>query len=244
MTDLPALAAALRACVGPGIGVGVTDPRGMSAPLFAEEAEATRKMVEKRHREFAAGRAAARAAMAELSLPPVAIPMGADRAPIWPEGLCGSISHCAGAAVAVVAPLDRAATLGIDIEDDTPLDADLWPDILTPQEVDWLMCQPEPTRGRHAKAIFSAKEAVYKAQYPLTGRVLGFDAVFLTPNSTEFQAEFLLDPPAVSKMITVHALRTETLIASFAFLSRSMACCIASNESPPLSSCYSCPPAD
>lgn len=189
MTHLPALAAALRACVGPGIGVGVTDPRGVSAPLFAEEAEATRKMVEKRHREFAAGRAAARAAMADLSLPPVAIPMGHDRAPIWPEGLCGSISHCAGAAVALVAPLDRAATLGIDIEDDTPLDADLWPDILTAQEVDWLMRQPEPARGRHAKAIFSAKEAVYKAQYPLTGRMLRFQDVVIHAGSEVFSAD-------------------------------------------------------
>ncbi|WP_116599839.1 MULTISPECIES: 4'-phosphopantetheinyl transferase family protein [Primorskyibacter] len=189
MTDLPALAAALRACAGPGIGVGVADPRGISDPLFAEETAATRKMVEKRHREFAAGRAAARAAMAELSLPPVAIPMGHDRAPVWPEGLCGSISHCAGAAVAVVAHHDTATALGIDIEDDTPLDADLWPDILTPQEVDWLMRQPEPTRGRHAKAIFSAKEAVYKAQYPLTGRMLRFHDVVIHAGSEAFSAD-------------------------------------------------------
>lgn len=213
MTDLPTLAAALRACVGPGIGVGVTDPRGVSDPLFAEETAATRKMVEKRHREFAAGRAAARAAMADLGLPPVAIPMGHDRAPVWPEGLCGSISHCAGAAVALVAHHDTATTLGIDIEDDTPLDADLWPDILTSQEVDWLMRQPEPTRGRHAKAIFSAKEAVYKAQYPLTGRMLSFGDITVRLNPPVFHASLAFDSASLPDMIPGHILWIKSFVA-------------------------------
>ena len=212
MTDLPALAAALRACVGPGIGVGVADPRGVSAPLFPEEAEATRKMVEKRHREFAAGRAAARAAMAELSLPPMAITMGSDRAPVWPKGLCGSISHCAGAAVAVVAPLDQAATLGIDIEEATPLEMDLWPEILTQVEQDWLMRQPEATRGRHAKTIFSAKEAVYKAQYPLTGRMLGFGDITIKLNPPDFHASLTFDSASLPDMISGHILWVESFV--------------------------------
>ena len=188
MSDLVALAASLRTVLPPGIGLGVADPRAAPAPLYPQEAASTRRMVDKRHREFAAGREAARAAMADLGLPPTAIPMGADRAPLWPAGLCGSISHSAGAAVALVARRGRAGTIGIDIEDDSPLAPDLWPEILTASELDNLMRAPGATRGHRAKRIFSAKEAVYKAQYPLTERMLGFGDVALSLTRTGFTA--------------------------------------------------------
>ncbi|MEM1159333.1 MAG: 4'-phosphopantetheinyl transferase superfamily protein [Pseudomonadota bacterium] len=183
MTDLPALAQALRSAVGKmigqEIGVGVADPAALAPPLPPEEDRATRRMVDKRRREFAAGRAAARAAMAELGLPPAAIPMGDDRAPCWPVGCLGSISHSAGAAVAIVTRQGGVRSLGLDIEADTDLDPRLWPEILTPSEADWIAQRPAPERGRLAKQVFSAKEAVYKAQYPLTGARFGFDAVSL-----------------------------------------------------------------
>jgi 4'-phosphopantetheinyl transferase EntD len=68
-------------------------------------------------------------------------------------------------------------TLGVDIEPATPLDPDLVAVICTPAERAWLAGETDP--GLAAKMIFSAKEAVYKAQYPLTGKVIGFDAVTL-----------------------------------------------------------------
>ena len=115
-----------------------------------------------------------------LGLPTVAIPMGPDRAPVWPKGIVGSISHTDTHCLAAVARTGRGRagdvrTLGLDLEPDMALEPELWPEICTRAELDWLAAQPAPERGRLARAIFSAKECTFKAQYPLTGAMLGFD---------------------------------------------------------------------
>lgn len=146
--------------------------------------------VEKRRCEFSAGRAAARQAMAELSLAPRSIPLGGDRAPIWPEGITGSISHSASDCLAVVWAADRQG-IGIDLEPATPLEPELWPIILRPEEREALKLADAP--ALQAKRIFAIKEAVYKAQYPLSRRLFGFDAisVSLMPDQAgRFSARF------------------------------------------------------
>jgi 4'-phosphopantetheinyl transferase EntD len=50
--------------------------------------------------------------------------------------------------------------------------------ICTRGELAWLDTQPPPRRGLWAKQIFSAKEAFYKAQYPVTGSRLGFQDAY------------------------------------------------------------------
>ena len=185
--DLAALGQALRGLLGPGIGVGVTDPTAPTGALWPEEEPAIARMVDKRRLEFTAGRMAARAAMADLGLPPAPVPMAPGRAPIWPAGLTGSIAHSATACIAAVAPLGDIRSIGLDIEDATPLAPDLWDTVLTPGELRWLKAQPTADQGLLAKRIFSAKEAFYKAQYPLTGRVLGFEEVEVSLNSEGFQ---------------------------------------------------------
>jgi 4'-phosphopantetheinyl transferase EntD len=168
--------AALQEMLGPDAGVSVTDPR-TAAELWPQEAATIARAIPKRRAEFAAGRSAARMAMAELDLAPCTIPQGPDRAPIWPAGLSGSIAHCDYFCIAAVAFKTQYKTLGIDIEPATPLAPDLTDIICTKAERDWLTSQPNP--GLAAKMIFSAKEAVYKAQYPLTRQIIGFDAVTL-----------------------------------------------------------------
>lgn len=175
------LAAAVQNLFGPGVAVASADPRAPATGLLPEEAAPAGRMIDKRHREFAAGRRAARAAMAALGLPPAAIPMGPDRAPIWPGSVTGSISHTDTHCLAAVTRTDatRAGdvkSLGLDLEPDMALEPALWPEICTSAELDWLDTRPAPERGRLARLIFSAKECVYKAQYPLTGMMLSFDA--------------------------------------------------------------------
>jgi 4'-phosphopantetheinyl transferase EntD len=188
------------------VGIGVTDPRSVPAPLLAGECAATRRMVPARHREFAAGRAAARQAMQAIGCAQIAVPMGADRAPVWPDGLRGSISHCATACIAVVGP--APAALGIDLEPDAPLDADLIPHICMTPERDWLALQPPRARGALARIIFSAKEAVFKAQYPLTGTVFGFEVLHIALNVPDacFDATFAqaITPFAAGQRIRGH----------------------------------------
>ncbi len=175
---MQAVETALRKMFGNAVGIGVTDPRAAPSDLWPTEAATLTRAIPKRRAEYAAGRRAARAAMVDLGRPAAAIPQGSDRAPLWPAGMTGSIAHCDTCCIAAVARIDDCTTLGIDVEQATALDADLIAIICTPTEQDWLASQPAP--GLCAKMIFSAKEAVYKAQYPLTGQVIGFDAVTLT----------------------------------------------------------------
>jgi 4'-phosphopantetheinyl transferase EntD len=117
--------------------------------------------------------------MAKLGLPPTAIPQAPDRSPMWPEGLAGSITHCDTLCIAALAPQSTCRSLGIDIEPATPLATDLEAVVMTPREWHALDALPSAQRLHRAKQIFCAKEALYKAQYPITGTRLGFQDVEL-----------------------------------------------------------------
>jgi len=174
---------ALRAMLGPDAGIGVTDPAA-GGYLWPAEKPAIARAIPKRQAEFAAGRSAARAALAAIGIAPIAILQHADRAPRWPAGITGSIAHCDSCCIAAVARQTDIGAMGIDVEPATALDPDLIPTICTPAERRWIATTPDP--GFAAKQIFSAKEAVFKAQYPLTGQVIGFDAVSLTLTGDSF----------------------------------------------------------
>jgi len=193
--------AALQDMLGPGFGVGVTDPRDPAEGLLPEETPAVARAVEKRQRDFAAGRRAAREAMTALGVTPAAIPQGDQREPVWPQGLTGSISHCSTCCIAAVTHAREDNSVGIDIEPATPLDPDLIPMICTADERNRLQTQPDPNLA--AKQIFSAKEAVYKAQFPLTREVIGFKAVALHFESTNFHAELPANLPKCTGSILI-----------------------------------------
>ena len=171
------------------VALGQADPTAPAPPLFPEEMRAMAGARRGRRREFAAGRAAARAALAQLGLPPAPIPMAPDRAPVWPQGVVGSISHDGQTCLAVVA---RATTglrgLGLDIEPMDPLEPDLWPEICRPPELAYLNRQPPEHRGLWARMLFCAKEAAYKAHYPLTRTLTDFHALEVTLCPARFTA--------------------------------------------------------
>jgi len=190
----PALVSALAESVLPEtVAVIARDPRLMPSTTDPSEREAVTRAVPARVAEYHAGRAAARAAMVALGAPPRPIPMGADRAPIWPQGLTGSISHTAQACVAAVGLSRDWMGIGVDLEEATTLDPLLVGQICTRSEQIWLGQQPAEERGLMAKLIFSAKEAAYKAQYPISGKLFGFDALELTidRNESKFEAQLL-----------------------------------------------------
>ena len=172
------IAAALRDMLGPAVGIGVTDPCDMTKDLWPEEGAAIGSAIPKRQLEFAAGRRAARLAMTALDLPAVAIPVGQQRAPVWPEGVTGSIAHCDTLCIAAVSQTHQS--IGIDVEPATPLAADLITIVCTSAEQEWLNQQPDTAQPLTGKHLFCAKEAVFKAQYPLTGQMIGFDALSIT----------------------------------------------------------------
>lgn len=183
MPDLAALAAHARAMLPAGVTLGVTDP---TAPYGHDWPEEAILAVPSRQAEFAAGRRAARVAMAALGYPAGAIPMGPDRAPVWPMGLTGSIAHSGNACLAIVAETRDWSGLGLDLEPAVPLDPDLWEVILRPEERARLSAATDST------VTFAAKEAVYKAQYPITKRLFGFEAISVQICDQKFIATFAI----------------------------------------------------
>ena len=185
------------------VALAATAPAG-PYEAYPEELAALPRATEKRTREFAAGRAAARLSLRELGAPALAIPMGADRAPVWPPGLLGSITHTDTACLAATAWEGEFRLLGLDMEPDTPLDADLLETVCTPAERAWLATQDEA--GHWAKLIFSAKEAAYKAQHRLSHALIGFDALELRIDAPgqSFVATFQSDVPPFVRGEALH----------------------------------------
>lgn len=158
--------------------------------LWPEERAAVARAVPRRVTEFAAGRQAARQALSALGLPPLALPRLPDRAPLWPEGIAGSISHSAGLAVAVAR---RGAPIGVDVEEDLALAPEIWPEISSAAERASL---PDGDAGLWLRRLFAAKEALFKAQAQGARAMFGFDAVHVTLAEEGFDAQFRTDAGA------------------------------------------------
>ena len=121
-----------------------------------------RRAVERRRRDFAAGRACARWALEKLGIVNYPLLAGSDRAPVWPDGVVGSITHCRGFAGAVVARREVLRGIGVDAELSDPLDPELVDLVCTVDERIRLAQLPGLPPNGWAKVVFSAKEAVYK----------------------------------------------------------------------------------
>jgi 4'-phosphopantetheinyl transferase EntD len=173
-----------RPLFGDFVTMAWADPTAPMPRLIGDEVLAVEQVRPARAREFGAGRAAAREAMALLGHPPRPVLQGEDRAPIWPTGLTGSITHTARDCMAVVTDAPEIRSLGLDMEMATPLESALWPEICTMPEMHWLASLGPSQRGHFAKLIFSAKEAVYKAQYQISRQLLEFQDVELDMDLT------------------------------------------------------------
>lgn len=162
------------------VAMAWADPTAPMPRLIGDEVLAVEQVSPTRAREFGAGRAAAREAMSDLGQPPRPVLQGEDRAPVWPKGLTGSITHTGRDCMAVVTDAPDICALGLDMEAATPLESALWPEICTMSEMHWLASLGPSQRGHFAKLIFSAKEAVYKAQYQVSRQMLGFHDLCLS----------------------------------------------------------------
>jgi 4'-phosphopantetheinyl transferase EntD len=168
--------------------------------LWPAERAVVSRAVPKRRVEFATVRACARAALAELGVPPAPILPGARGAPGWPAGIVGSMTHCAGYRAAAVATQEFAASIGIDAEPHGPLPEGVLEAIARPEEHGWLTELAASAPGVHwDRLLFSMKESVYKAWFPLTGSWLDFDEASITvePSAGAFTAVLQVPGPVL-----------------------------------------------
>jgi 4'-phosphopantetheinyl transferase EntD len=141
--------------------------------LFPEEARAVERAVDKRRREFTTVRACARDALADLGVAAAPIVPGVRGAPDWPADVVGSMTHCSGYRAASVARSQDLASIGIDAEPNEPLPEDVLNLVAVPDDLPGLK-QLTDTGVATDRLLFSAKESLYKAWFPLARRWLGF----------------------------------------------------------------------
>ena len=196
VTTDPLFQSAIDTLSFPGVKLGhrLISP-GDEDALLTEEAAAFAGSVVKVRRASGAARIVARQLLRQFGHPPCALPKDAAGAPVWPAGIIGSMAHDSRIAVAAVGMRADVGALGVDIEPAEPLPSELLDLVATPQEQ--LKLAHDAYRGR---LLFVAKEAVYKAVYPL-------DRMFLEHHDVEIN---LAERKAVVRNARVVELRFST----------------------------------
>ena len=169
-----------------------------------EEEPLIAKSVAKRRNEFITVRYCARIALGELGLPPVPILKGDKGEPCWPDGVVGSLTHCTGYRGAVVGRSAAVRSVGIDAEPHDTLPHGVLDAISLPEERGEIP-QVMSADLHWDRILFCAKEATYKAWFPLTKRWLGFEDAHITfeadgPGSATggFVSRILIDGEALT----------------------------------------------
>lgn len=180
-----------------GVRWAETDPGRDPGALLPDEERALGRVCAGRRSDFAAARSCARRVFSSFGLPPLPVLPDADGAPQWPAGLVGSVTHCVGYAAAAVARSQEFLSVGIDAEPVRALPEGVLAKISDAAERAALArlrgrgkSAARPESAQWECVLFSAKESVYKAWFPLTRAWLGFhDAhVSIDPAAAEFVA--------------------------------------------------------
>src|SRR6202035_4332920 len=161
----------------------------LSAELRSRLPQALRHAIQKRQREFLAGRWCAKQALQCLGAGSTHVAMAEDRAPIWPDGVVGSITHTGDFAAAAVAWAADIAALGIDSEEiiDPAAARDI-ADVCMVEEPALFKAADGRSFCEFCTFVFSAKESVFKCLFPLTRKFLEFSDVRIT--SVDWNREY------------------------------------------------------
>ncbi|WFP63577.1 4'-phosphopantetheinyl transferase superfamily protein [Mesorhizobium sp. WSM4904] len=163
--------------------------------LLPAESASIAKREHKARAASGAGRRVVHELLQRLGCADLAVTRGRMGDPVWPPDIVGSIAHDDELAVAVAARTDAVRSVGVDIEPALPLPPDLLPIVITPQD---RLGDLDPLLDLAGRILFAAKEATYKASFPLDGRVLGFEDIAVdletgeaaTPSGRRFMVGF------------------------------------------------------
>ncbi|MCP3855095.1 MAG: 4'-phosphopantetheinyl transferase superfamily protein [Actinomycetia bacterium] len=180
-----------------GVGVETRNTEADDSLLWPAERDSLGDVVEGRFRSYVLGRRCARLALGQLGVEPQPILTGDQRQPLWPSGVVGSITHTAGYVAAAVARLGDLRSMGIDAEPDLPMPPGVVQRISRPEDATWLSSDADFGVTDPGRLLFSAKEAIYKAWFPVAERWLGFRDAFLEIDACAhtFLAHITVDGP-------------------------------------------------
>lgn len=125
-----------------------------------------------RQKEFILGRVCASKAFYEITKEELLeLVSNPDRSPAWPSSVVGSISHNKQWVGAAVAKADELIGLGIDFETIGRAKPEISSHIKTDRD---LKNHPDLSEEELLTLIFSSKESLYKALYPIIKKFFGF----------------------------------------------------------------------
>ena len=167
--ELDSLLEAMHPLLSPALVAGgwIADFQGA---LYDAEKAVVAASVDKRLREFTAGRTAARTVLAKAGLPRCVIPSGQHGEPVWPTGFTGSITHSNELCFAACGKLSQVRSIGIDTERKGRMRRELWRMVFSADEQASL--ETAPDTDLYSTVAFSAKEAFQKAQFALSGKIM------------------------------------------------------------------------
>lgn len=131
-----------------------------------------------RRQEYIAGRYCAIQAAKMVGFNLAELPSADTREPMWPAGVVGSITHSKQMAISCVAQSSEIASVGIDAEElIKPVLGNEVENVIASDEELALINKFEFQKG--ITILFSAKEALYKALFPLVRTFIDFKEVKL-----------------------------------------------------------------
>ncbi len=220
----------LQTIFPPGVLWKVAEPWMWETPVCAQEESLIARAVDKRKREFRAGRHSAHWLFKQQGICCEALLKGKQREPAWPDGWVGSISHTAGLCVAAIAPADKFLGIGLDVEQCSPLKDDIRDLICRPEEQDQILrLQMRPGSKLASlsldKLVFSAKESIHKTYFPINYHTLDFlDArINLDDEQPRFTAEIVKpesNPNRPIRSLSGRYCFDQDFVASFISLAR------------------------
>lgn len=174
----------LAGIIPAGVFWQIADPWMWDKPVCDAEESLISRAVEKRKREFRAGRNCSHALFKQHQVNCLALLRGTQREPAWPAGWIGSISHTEGLCAVAIAPKSKFISVGLDVEQSSPLSDDVKNLICIKDELDQLN-SINNTYGQNlartlGKVIFSAKESIHKTYFPLNYHTLDFQDARIT----------------------------------------------------------------
>ncbi len=151
-----------------------------STVLFPEELTLLEGASNKRQREFCAGRYCAHNLLEILGYANQPILKDKCGAPIWPEGITGSISHSGNVAVAIASAHGVIRSVGIDIQKRLkPFPFNIIHKLYRAEEMGAFLKIPSISLDLYSYSVFSAKESVFKCCYMVFDYFLSFSDIVI-----------------------------------------------------------------
>lgn len=144
----------------------VTATRDTSA---LTEADGIGSVTTLRKNQFVTSRHLAKRLLSKFGCEDSQIGRTEDGAPVWPRGMCGSISYKELWCAVAVAKSPQYSSIGIDIERMEDIPCIAWDDIVSSKELQCISHTTGLPKPQIVNLAFTVKEAYFKAQYPITG---------------------------------------------------------------------------